>query len=75
MKTLKTYICSECGSSDITLDVEMLWDQANQEWIIALPENLLEDFPDGGYCGQCESSSNIRAVEFIPLLPDDGVIL
>ena len=43
----KTYVCSECGSPDVTQDALACWDVDSQEWEIV----TLLDCADCNVCG------------------------
>lgn len=49
------YVCSHCGSDDVTSDALAQWDEAKQEW-------ALIDTLDNTDCNQCEGPANLKTV-------------
>jgi transcription elongation factor Elf1 len=52
----KTYICSRCGSSDVSQDANAMWDSARQEWV-------LRGIYDNATCEQCGKETELKEVE------------
>ncbi len=52
-----TYICTECGSSDVSLEaVCVYWDEADQEFTVS-------DLCDKGhYCNDCDNECRVEQV-------------
>ena len=57
-----TYVCSNCGGSNVVRDAWAEWDPVRQEWI-------LQSTFDESYCYDCEGEHSLKE---IPLEQNDG---
>ena len=51
-----TYICGECGSSDVLMDAWAEWDARAQEWV-------LHDTLTNSFCGRCDGETRLIEIE------------
>jgi hypothetical protein len=53
------FICSVCGSDDVTLDAWARWDRQRQEW-------LLSETFDRAWCHACDGETRLREIKVEP---------
>lgn len=54
-----TYVCSTCGSDDVSRDAWAEWGVAEQRWV------LRAEF-DYAHCHRCDSETNLIEVQLNP---------
>lgn len=63
MKTLK--VCGHCGSEDVFVDANAVWDASKQEWVLG---NYLGDTEDA-FCRSCDAQQAV-VDKVVPSFPD-----
>jgi DNA-directed RNA polymerase subunit RPC12/RpoP len=54
-----TYVCSQCGSTNVISDTRSSWDVSRQAWIV-------EGHYDSAECLDCEQEQRLIEVELAP---------
>lgn len=57
---LITFVCIDCGGSDITLEQPQKWDVDKQEWVSG-------GHPSNFWCDDCGEWTDMKCVEWHPI--------